>query len=144
MKWVSRGTAAAAMIALLAACSGTRFGGQRETAAPSFDVISEAQLHSTMGQFAQGVRKLQNVLGSEGAVDRQQQARVIEILDQMIAAADALGPDAVSVGHPQVGHDLPRFREKLAIARRSAGMTPPRYYLVGNLSGTCFACHGGD
>ncbi len=128
----------------LMACSGMGFDGKRETNAPDFDVITDVQLKSTMWQFAHGVRTLQTILGKDGTVDREQQAEVLHVLDQMIAVADALGPEPVAPGHPRVEHNIARFREKLVIARNSAEMVPPRYYLVGNISGTCLACHGGE
>jgi hypothetical protein len=131
-------------LGVLVACNGMGSGGKPETTAPDFDVITDAQLKSTMWQFAHGVRTLQTILGEDGTVDREQQAEVLHVLEQMIAAADALGPEPVATGHPRVEHNIARFREKLVIARNSAAMVPPRYYLVGNISGTCLACHGGD
>jgi hypothetical protein len=143
MTRASRAAAGLGVMALLLACCATRSGEQTEAIAPDFTVIPENQLHSTMGQLALGVRSLQILFGDDGEVDLDEQADVLLVLDRMIAAADALGAEPVSAGHPQVGHNLPNFRGKLEIARRSAAMVPPRYYLVGNLSGTCLACHGG-
>ena len=115
---------------------------QREPAAPDFSYITDEQLESAMWQLAAGVTDIQAILGAESSVTRDQQIEVLAILDRMRAAVSELDPDAASPDHPQIAHNLDRFREMLAIARDSVAMEPPRYFLVGNLSGTCLACHG--
>jgi len=126
------------------ACSLGRPGVQDELTAPDFNYITDEQLESAMWQLASGVRSLQAIFGSQRPVKQSQRPEVIRILDQMIAATDELGSDDVSTNHPRITRNLPRFREKLAIARSSVAMNPPRYYLVGNISGTCLACHASD
>jgi hypothetical protein len=135
---------AALVVAFAAAlsCSGPRGGMPRESPAPEFNYITEEQLESAMWQLASGVESLQAIFGSRKPVKQSQRVEVVGILDQMIAAATELGPSGMSTNHPRITHNLGRFREKLEIARDSASMNPPRYYLVGNLSGTCLACHG--
>jgi hypothetical protein len=134
----------AALVVAFAAvlsCSGPRGGTVRQSPAPEFSYITEEQLESAMWQLASGIESLQAILGSRKPMTQSQRVEVVGILDQMIAAADELGPSGISSNHPRITHNLGRFREKLEIARDSASMNPPRYYLVGNLSGTCLACH---
>ena len=114
---------------------------QREPVAPDFNYITDEQLESAMWQLAAGVTDIQAILSAESLVTRDQQIEVLAILDQMRAAVSELDPDAASPNHPQIAHNLDRFREMLTIARDSAAMESPRYFLVGNLSGTCLACH---
>jgi len=128
--------------AVAVACSGPRGGVPRESTAPEFSYITEEQLQSAMWQLASSIESLQAVFASRKPLRQSQRVEVIDILDQMIAAADELGPSGLSTNHPRITDNLGRFREKLEIARESASMNPPRYYLVGNLSGTCLACHG--
>jgi len=144
---MSRAALLAALVAVSAtalACGGLRDGVGQESPAPDFNYITDEQLESAMWQLAAGVKSLQAILGSQGPVTQTQRLEVIRILDQMIAAADELGPDRVATNHPRITRYLVRFREKLAIARSSVAMDPPRYYLVGNLSGTCLACHASN
>jgi hypothetical protein len=129
-------------VAVAVACAGPRAGGPQESPAPAFSYITDEQLESAMWELAAGVESLRMIFAKRQPIRPDQREEVIRILDQMIAAADELGPDGVSSNHPRVTHNLGRFREKLAIARDSASLKPPRYYLVGNLSGTCLACHG--
>lgn len=129
-------------IAVALACAGTRGDGQAPGQA--FHSIEDVQLESSMGQLAAGVVRLRAIFADPRPLDPGERREVVAILDEMILAADALGPDAASTSHPQIAAHLDRFREKLAIAQRSASMNPPRYYLVGNLAGTCLACHSGD
>jgi len=142
---MGRGEVLAALVVAFAAvvsCSGPRGGVLQQAPAPEFNYITEEQLESAMWQLAFGVERLQTIFGSRQPMKQSQRAEVIGILDQMIVAADELGPSGISSNHPRITHNLGRFREKLEIARDSASMNPPRYYLVGNLSGTCLACHG--
>jgi hypothetical protein len=132
-------SAFSAVVAL--ACIGPFAPAQEQASTPQFDAISEDQLKSAMWQLAAGVRELETVLGREKRVGPQTQPSVIRILDQMIAAAAELGPGGLSTAHLEIAENLGRFREKLDIARDSALMNPPRYYLAGNFSGACLACH---
>jgi len=134
------------LVALCAApsCTKAPAPARREPAAPSFNAISDEQLDSAMWRLASGVTRIQAILVAEGSITEERRLEVIDILDEMIAAANALGPEPASPGHAQVAHNFDRFREKLEIARDSAAMQPPRYFLVGNLSGTCLACHTHD
>ena len=125
----------------VSACSSPRGGDPTSASALDFNHITEAQLKSSMGRLAVGVKRLQAIFADRKPITPDQRLEVIAVLDQMIIAADELGPDGVSSNHSRITHNLPRFREKLEIARESASMQPPRYYLVGNLSGTCLACH---
>jgi hypothetical protein len=125
------------------ACRGSRPGAQAAAPAPDFNYITEEQLESAMWRLAAGIRSLQAIFG-EAPVKQAQRPEVIRILDEMIAAAEELGPEGVASNHSRITHNLGRFREKLEIARGSVEMNPPRYYPVGNLSGTCLACHASE
>ena len=130
------------VFAAVLACGGPRGAVPPRSPAPEFNFITDEQLESAMWRLAAGVKSLQTLFASQKPIKQSQRQEVIGILDQMIAAADDLGPNGASTNHPRITRNLARFREKLAIARDSASMNPPRYYLVGNLSGTCLACHG--
>jgi len=127
-------------------CAGLTAGVQSPPPqpAPAFNYITDEQLKSAMWQLAAGVKRVQAILARPGAISQSERVEVILVLDQMLAAADELGPDGVSSNHPRITLSFGRFRETLAIARRSVSIDPPRYYLVGNLSGTCLACHASE
>ena len=129
------------LVAALAAAIGCGTPRTRPEEAPSFHHISDEQLESAMWRLAAGVRRLQDILGADEPVTPARRAEVVDVLDEMVAAADSLGPNALETNHPRLTHGLARFREQLRIARRSVADDPPRYYLAGNLSGTCLACH---
>jgi hypothetical protein len=124
------------------ACSTPIWLDEDEPLAPGFNEIPEEQLRSTMGRLAAGVREIEAILATESPNRERQQPELLRVLDEMIATADELGPEGGVAGeHWFIPHSLGRFREKLAIARDSVAANPPRYYLVGNLSGTCLSCH---
>lgn len=136
-----------ALLAALAIAQGCSWMGgapQSEPPAPAFNYITDEQLESAMWQLAAGIRQLDAIFDAQGPVTRSQRLEVLNILDQMIVAADELGPEEASSNHPRITNNLGRFREKLAIARNSVSMEPPRYYLVGAFSGACHACHASE
>lgn len=141
------GTTAALVVACVAfgalvACGMPRAGAPRESPAPPFTYITDEQLESAMWQLAAGVESLQLIFDKHEPIKPDQREELIRILDRMIVAADELGPTGGATNHPRITLNLARFREKLTIARDSVSMERPRYYRVGNLSGTCLACHG--
>jgi hypothetical protein len=144
---IQRGALLAGLVAVLAgasACAGTpEVFVESPPSAPEFSHISDEQLTSAMWQLAAGIRSLDTILGRQQVVTQSQRLEVLRILDQMMAAADELGPGGVASDHARLTNHLGRFREKLVIARASVALEPPRYYLVGSLSGTCLACHAG-
>jgi hypothetical protein len=143
---MDRAAALAVMIAslgLLLACGWMGQGPKREMGS-DFNSISDEQLESSMGRLAAGVRKIQTLFASGKPLPQSQRSDVLQILDEMIAAADELGPEGVDSNHARMTHHLGRFREKLAIARDSVAANPPSYLLVNNIAGTCLSCHGSD
>lgn len=126
------------------ACSGPRGGAEQAPPTPAFHAITDEQLESAMWQLADGILDLQALFARPKPIRQSERQDVVDILDRMILAADTLGPDGVSTNHRRITHNLGRFREKLAIARDAAASNPPRYFLVGNLSGTCLACHASE
>jgi hypothetical protein len=141
-----RGQGSVALIVVFAtvlACSGLRSDQTHEPPAPSFNYITDEQLGSAMWQLAAGIESLDELFTTRTPIRQDQREDVIAILDEMIMAADELGPNGIATNHERITYNLARFREMLEIARDSASMNPPRYFLVGNLSGTCLACHDG-
>jgi hypothetical protein len=133
---------AAALIAGVG-CSSTLETTRRHTYAPTFNYITDQQLESAMWQLAEGIRHLDETLGTPPVLP-QQQLDVLQTIEGMEQAASRLGPEGLSSNHPRITHNLGRFREQLAIARRAVSVDPPSYYLAGRLSGTCLACHAGE
>lgn len=125
-------------------CAGTLEETRRHTYAPSFNYISDAQLQTAMWQLAAGVATLDRLLSPERVVTRQDRLDVIRTLERMDEAAVSLGPEGWPSNHPRITRYAGGFREQLARAKRGAELDPPSYYLAGNISGACMACHGGD
>ena len=143
---MDRAAALAVMIASLGlplACGWMGQGPEPETGS-DFNSIADEQLESSMGRLATGVREIQMLFGSGKPLRENQRSDVLQILDDMIAAADELGPEGVDSNHARMTHHLGRFREKLAIARDSVAANPPSYLLVNNIAGTCLSCHRSD
>ena len=117
-------------------------GAREHTDPPSFNYIDDSELQAAMWQLAAGVATLETTLSPEKVVTEQDRLTVIETLDSMDAAIASLGPEGWPSNHPRLTRNASRFREQLAIAKRAAQLNPPSFYLAGNISGTCMACHG--
>ncbi len=132
------------LLAGLWSCAVPIGGDSTPNEPPAFNHISEPQLELAMWQLAAGINELDAIFGRHGPISQAQRLETLEILERMRAAADELGPDGVSTNHPRITRHLGRFRDVLRIAQEAVAMEPPRYYLVGALSGSCLACHAGQ
>jgi hypothetical protein len=136
--------ALAASLASLACSPAARERLREHTYPPSFNYITQEQLHAAMWQLADHSAQLDRLMREPGAGDEPLQARVILELGEMERAAAELGPGGWPSNHPLVSRNIDRFRQDLADARHAAALEPPSFFLAGSVSGACMHCHGGE
>jgi hypothetical protein len=140
--------AALACVALLMAwvatlgCSND-FGAsiRRHTYPPDFNYLSQDQIESTMGQFAQLVLRLNAIMEADPEVDEAERALVIDLLRQLEVQTRALGPGGWPSNHPLIGARVDSLRDDLQRARIAAERDPPNYFWAGSISAACTNCH---
>ena len=141
------GRALASLMALLlcgVACSGGQ-GGMAErlrarTYPPDFRYIPTERLHSTMGQLASHMTRLEQLLREPD----EKRDEIVALLVAMDRSAASLGPGGWPSNHPRVSRNIEAFRGDLAAARRAAALDPPAFQLARTLSDSCTSCHRGS
>jgi hypothetical protein len=126
----------------LAACSGLTARVRRHTYPPSFNYITQEQLHSTMWQLAQAVNNLDHIIHEPGVMDQERRVEVARLLVLMERATGELGGHGWPSNHPLIDANLSAFRADIVNARRAVEGNPPSYVLAGSVSGACMYCHG--
>jgi hypothetical protein len=127
------------------ACSPTALERLREhTYPPSFNYIPEDQLKSTMWELAAHAAELDRLMRQSKLAGPALQEQVIFQLTELERVAEALGPGDWPSNHPQVSRNIEHFRRDIELARSTAALEPPNYFLAGSVAGTCVHCHDAD
>lgn len=114
---------------------------RRVTYPPEFTYLTDATVSTSMGRMARHVARLEALMGeapTEQAIDR---GAVIAELRQLQDVARSLGAGPAATNHLLVDAHVDRFSQSLDRARRAVEHDPPSYYLVGQVTGSCSACH---
>ena len=87
------------------------------------------------------MREIDEILADNLVVNSEQQARIITLLNRVDASADLLGAGKVQTSHLLIDAHIDDFKADVRQALRDASSSPPNYYALGRLSGSCTACH---
>jgi len=116
---------------------------------PTFTWIGKEDVQSTMHIMANSLHNL-NVLVTNETVHGSNQAAIIDELSNIEYEAALL---SVRTPRPEESEQLPatnhllidehmeEFLERVYLAKVQAEASPPSYYGVGKLTGTCSGCH---
>ena len=74
-------------------------------------------------------------------ISSEQQSRIVGILSKIDASADALGAGSVNTNHLVIDNHIDQFKSSVSLALRNAQASPPNYFELGKLAGSCVACH---
>ena len=112
------------------------------TYAPSFQYIERPRLKTAMWKLADGVTALEMLLRTSSA-DEVIRDDILQVLDDMQAAASTISAPGQQTNHPRIDQELPRFQLEIAQARAAAAREPPLYAPALDLSSACVRCHSG-
>lgn len=87
------------------------------------------------------MREIDEILLDDSAISSEQQRQIIGIVSKIEANADSLGANGVRTNHLVIDDHIDEFKADLTIALRDASASPPNYFALGRLSGSCLACH---
>lgn len=108
---------------------------------PGFVALEPGQVHSEMAKLNTYMHRIDQVLLDGATISSEQQQQIIAILAGIDEVAGRLGADGTRTGHPLIDENIDYFKQELDIAMRDASASPPNYYTLGRLSGSCRACH---
>ena len=136
--WIRRGLLWALFAGILVAgCAQLR----QATYPPDFVYLDQKQVRGQMALMSLYMREIDEILADSYAVNSEQQAEIIRLLNQIVVSVDRLGSGNVQTSHLLIDERIDDFRTDLQVALRDASSDPPNYYTLGLLAGSCTACH---
>lgn len=132
---------ASVLLGVTACQNGILENVRKVTYPPDFNYISKDKLTNTMQTFAWYIKLLDNNLRNTSTITNEQLSNSISLLGKMEKLSHELGTESLSSNHNIVSFNIDAFRQKIVDARKGLLHTPPNYYLVGALSGSCINCH---
>lgn len=105
---------------------------------PSFEYISEEQLHNSMWQLAKELRAMEKILEAAHPGTHLQK-EVVEHLGKMEQAVHKLHHH--NTNHPLLDIHANTLFENIQRATLLAKQTPPNFIPAYQLSGACMNCH---
>lgn len=116
---------------------------RKATYPQDFVYLSRTDVSNTMHQIAGHMAALDSLLEDISPdADTQRVARdMLQHLELMNQLAGALGQGATGTNHLLIDAHLGDFVSALDSTRVTLNASPPRFYEVGRLVGSCNACH---
>ena len=114
---------------------------RRVTYPSDFVYLDRKQVRSQMASMSLYMREIDEILADNFAVNSEQQAQIIKLLNRIDVSVERLGAGNVQTSHLLIDEHIDEFRADLRLAMRDASSDPPNYYALGRLAGSCTACH---
>jgi len=130
------------VIALL--CSGLLFSCaqiRKATYPDDYVYLEQKQITSKMALLSFYMRKIDEILLEDSTISSEQQVRIEKILVSMSETVDSLGTGNVQTSHLVIDDHIDQFQSAVNLALNTVRADPPNYFALGQLSGSCAACH---
>lgn len=130
------------VIALL--CSGLLFSCaqiRKATYPDDYVYLEQKQITSKMALLSFYMRKIDEILLEDSTISSEQQVRIEKILVSMSETVNSLGTGNVQTSHLVIDDHIDQFQSAVNLALNNVRADPPNYFALGQLSGSCAACH---
>lgn len=108
---------------------------------PEFTYLTNDDVESAMGRMAAHVSRLDELLNQEATDDSAQKTAVVAEIKDLEGIARSLGAGQSPTNHLYIDANVDGFATYLRRARLRVEQDPPDYYLIGQITGNCSACH---
>jgi hypothetical protein len=125
-------------------CSGLLFSCaqiRKVTYPDDYVYLEQKEITSEMVLLSFYMRKIDEILLEDDTISSEQQARIEDILVSMSASLDSLGTGNVQTSHLVIDEHIDQFQADVNRALYNVRADPPNYFALGQLSGSCAACH---
>ena len=102
--------------------------------------LERKQLRSKMALLSFYMRQVDEVLLDYSIVSGDQQQRILGLLNKINDLTAELG-GGVTTNHLVIDEHIDQFKIDVNIAIRDARASPPNYFALGRLAGSCTGCH---
>lgn len=108
---------------------------------PNLVYLDQSQVESSMRRLLLDVWTINDTFDTSETLSGYNREKIISTLRDMEAVADDLGAGAEMTNHLVIDNNIDDFKFAVQAARKAVETEPPNYYLAGQLSGQCLACH---
>ena len=132
------------LLVLTLLCAGLLFGCaqiRKATYPKDFVYLEQTEISSKMALMSFYMRQIDEILLDDSAISSEQQRKIVSIVSKIDANANLLGADGVRTNHLVIDDHIDQFKTDVTVALRDASSSPPNYFALGRLSGSCLACH---
>jgi hypothetical protein len=106
-----------------------------------FVYLEQKEIDSEMLRLSLYIRELNAILGGKDHISHEDQSRILEVLWLINTTTDALGAGSVDTNHLVIDDHIDQFKSEVIAAISAAKAKPPNYFIAGQLTGSCVACH---
>ena len=103
--------------------------------------LEQKTITSKMALLSFYMRKIDEILLEDSTISSEQQVRIEDILVSMSETVDSLGTGNVQTSHLVIDDHIEQFQADVNRALYNVRADPPNYFALGQLSGSCAACH---
>ena len=122
---------------LLSGCNQVR----KVTYPKDFVYLGQTEIKSKMALMSFYLRQIDEILLDDSEISSEQQRKIVGIVSKIEANVKSLGADGVRTNHLVIDDHIDQFKAEVTVALRDASASPPSYFALGRLSGSCLACH---
>lgn len=113
---------------------------RKATYPEDFVYLDRKQLRSKMALLSLYMRNLDEILLDGSTVSSDQQQNILGLLNKIKTVTDELG-GSVSTNHLVIDQHIDQFKSDVNAAIADARTSPPNYFALGRLAGSCTGCH---
>ena len=124
-------------IPLMLSCAEIR----KATYPPNFTYIKTSDVKNTMNVFAKNIVTIDSILLTSQKVTSAEKSQILSSMSALLAAINKLDQGKEHTNHRLIDNHLNEFRDSIIQAQAMITKNPSNYYLAGQLSGKCTACH---
>ena len=87
------------------------------------------------------LRKMEEILTPNESISSENQAQILDLLTSINKTTESLLVGNRDTNHLVIDDHMDQFRSDVYAAIRGAKANPPNYFVAGQISGSCIACH---
>ncbi len=114
---------------------------RKVTYPPEFIYLEQKDINNKMVLMSIYIRQMNQILSRKDNTNSEDQTRIVKLLSAINSTTDSLGAGSPDTNHLIIDGHIDQFKSDVIAAISAAKANPPNYFVAGQLSGSCVACH---